>query len=138
MSDAESVSGSAPAVVRSSEAPWLTRDVYANAPGPAIRWKTLISAELTGSAGLTMGLVEFPPGRAQQRHRHPQPETYFVLDGAGTLEIDGQLYPVCAGTAVYVPPGAWHHLINTGDEPLHLVYNFAEDSFAEVDYTYDE
>lgn len=38
-------------------------------------------------------------------------EIYFVLEGEGQIELDGQLYPLTPGTAVYIRPGCRHRAI---------------------------
>ncbi len=51
------------------------------------------------------------PGQATDRHYHRQAEEiYYLLDGGGTMEIDGDVREVGLGDAVLIPPGAWHTL----------------------------
>jgi len=40
--------------------------------------------------------------------------------GQGKSVIDGVEYPVSSGTAIIVPAGSEHNIINTGTEPLKL------------------
>ncbi len=50
-------------------------------------------------------------GSSTQRHYHKQTEEfYFILEGDGTIEIDGEVRPVIAGDAILIPPGAWHQI----------------------------
>ena len=50
-------------------------------------------------------------GRSTQRHYHRDAEEiYFVLEGAGELEVDGTTRRVEAGDAALIPPGAWHEI----------------------------
>ncbi|MCB1226629.1 MAG: cupin domain-containing protein [Verrucomicrobiales bacterium] len=52
-----------------------------------------------------------PPGTATQRHYHQRSEEfYFILEGTGTMEIDGETRPVSPGDAILIPPGTWHQL----------------------------
>jgi mannose-6-phosphate isomerase-like protein (cupin superfamily) len=37
-------------------------------------------------------------------------EFYFLLEGEGTMEIDGEARSVMAGDAILIPPGAWHQI----------------------------
>jgi mannose-6-phosphate isomerase-like protein (cupin superfamily) len=49
------------------------------------------------------------PGQATMRHHHrDSEEIYFILDGGGTMELDGQECLIGPGDAVLIPPGAWH------------------------------
>ena len=59
-------------------------------------------------------------GSSTQRHYHKQSEEfYFVLEGDGTMEIDGEVRPVKAGDAILIPPGAWHQI--TANRPLRFL-----------------
>ena len=50
-----------------------------------------------------------PAGTATQRHCHRLTEEfYFILEGAGEMEIDGATHPVGPGDAILIPAGAWH------------------------------
>jgi len=61
-----------------------------------------------------------PAGHATTRHSHKlSEEIYFILEGAGTMEIDGQSRPVSPGDAILIPPGAWHQI--TATEPLRFL-----------------
>jgi mannose-6-phosphate isomerase-like protein (cupin superfamily) len=49
------------------------------------------------------------PGQATQRHHHKQTEEiYFILEGKGEMEVDGEARDVGPGDAILLPPGAWH------------------------------
>jgi quercetin dioxygenase-like cupin family protein len=50
--------------------------------------------------------VDLDGGR---RHYHKvAAELYYVLDGEGTIELDGQCYPIEAGSLVHIAPGVVH------------------------------
>jgi mannose-6-phosphate isomerase-like protein (cupin superfamily) len=52
-----------------------------------------------------------PSGGATERHYHKlSEEFYFVLEGAGRMEIDGKTREVGVGDAVLIPAGAWHQI----------------------------
>ena len=51
------------------------------------------------------------PGQATERHYHRESEEfYYVLEGSGEIEIDGERAGVGAGDAILIPPGAWHQI----------------------------
>ncbi|MEM7148017.1 MAG: cupin domain-containing protein [Verrucomicrobiota bacterium] len=55
-----------------------------------------------------------PAGTATDRHYHRLAEEfYFILDGTGTMEIDGDSREVGSGDAILIPPGAWHQITAT-------------------------
>jgi quercetin dioxygenase-like cupin family protein len=103
-----------------------------------VRWKDLIGRERDASQSLSLGVAEIPPGAALARHRHAAPEIYYVLSGAGNVEVDGTDYPVAAGAAVFIPGGAQHAFRNTGASTITFVYVFPVDAFADLVYTFDE
>ena len=50
-----------------------------------------------------------PAGVTTQRHYHRESEEfYFILSGAGKMEINGEARTVGEGDAIVIPPGAWH------------------------------
>ena len=66
-------------------------------------------------------------GGALPVHRHDKTEEIgYFLSGEGTVTLyeDGSAkdVPVREGYVVYVPPGSWHTIKNTGQEPLTLVF----------------
>ena len=64
--------------------------------------------------------AQVPAGSATQRHYHKAAEEfYFILEGAGVIEIDGETREVTRGDAILIPPGAWHTI--TAREPLRFL-----------------
>jgi mannose-6-phosphate isomerase-like protein (cupin superfamily) len=50
-------------------------------------------------------------GQATERHYHARTEEiYFLLEGEGDLEVDGERRRVAPGDAVLIPAGAWHQI----------------------------
>ena len=84
------------------------------------------SRELLGlptSSARNQSLAEatLAPGQETQRHYHAEAEEiYFVVEGEGDLEIDGERRRVAPGDAALIPPGAWHQ-IRAGDGPLRFL-----------------
>ena len=73
----------------------------------------------TGSQSLAEATLE--PGQTTERHHHRRSEEiYVVLEGKGTLEIDGEIRKVEPGDAALIPPGAWHE-IRTGKLALRFL-----------------
>ena len=51
------------------------------------------------------------PGQTTQRHYHGESEElYYLLEGSGELEVDGDRRRVEPGDAILIPPGAWHQI----------------------------
>ena len=61
-----------------------------------------------------------PSGTSTQRHHHRlSEEFYFILEGRGKMEIDGETREVVLGDAILIPPGAWHTI--TAHETLRFL-----------------
>jgi len=59
-------------------------------------------------------------GAATQRHYHRLAEEfYFILEGSGKMEIDGEMRDVKPGGAILIPAGAWHTI--TARETLRFL-----------------
>jgi mannose-6-phosphate isomerase-like protein (cupin superfamily) len=58
-------------------------------------------------------------------HSHEQEEVYVILEGTGEMCVGEERRTLTAGQAVFVPPGIFHQLTNSGDTPLRLLYCYA-------------
>ena len=58
-------------------------------------------------------------------HDHTQEEVYFIIEGSGEVCLGEERRAVTTGQAVYIPPGIFHQLTNTGDRPLRMIYCYA-------------
>jgi mannose-6-phosphate isomerase-like protein (cupin superfamily) len=70
-----------------------------------------------------LDLTVIPPGASVGTHAHgsDDEEIYVVIDGTGTVELDGQVTEVGAGDVIINPPGGTHGLVATGQVPLRMV-----------------
>lgn len=99
----------------------------------AVGFRTLIDTDHGPSSGVTQGIAEFAPGDTEGRHHHDLPETAFVLDGGGHLDLPGEAMAVRAGDMLFVPPGLVHGW-RAGDDGMRLLYTFPADRLADVAY----
>jgi len=75
-----------------------------------------------GDQRFVMGITTFPPGAAVGLHTHDTVEQVTVLQGAGMAELNGELRPVEPFDATQIPAGDAHRIINTGDEPMRILW----------------
>lgn len=67
--------------------------------------------------------AQFAPGQVAACHAHQDMcEVFFVEAGTGTIQIDGQDYPLQPGTCIAVEPEEFHEVRNTGETDLILTY----------------
>ena len=53
-----------------------------------------------------------PAGCSTLRHWHKNSEEfYFILEGAGEMEINGEKRGVGPGDGILIPAGAWHQIV---------------------------
>jgi mannose-6-phosphate isomerase-like protein (cupin superfamily) len=72
--------------------------------------------DLTNAPVKNQSLAEatVPVGKPTQRHYHRvSEEFYFILEGQGEMEIDGEVRAITVGDAILIPPGAWHQITAT-------------------------
>ncbi len=75
----------------------------------------------TDGPGLVRRLVTVPPGARFAGRAGAAGELWFVLDGAGRLELDGAAGPeLTAGRGLWIPPGAACDLAAAGTGELRL------------------
>jgi mannose-6-phosphate isomerase-like protein (cupin superfamily) len=76
--------------------------------------------ELHHTAEQSLAEATLGPGRATQRHYHARTEEiYFLLEGEGEMEVDGDRLRVGPGDAVLIPAGAWHQI--RAEAPLRFL-----------------
>ena len=85
-------------------------DVYTGKQ--AFTYRTGITAETTGSRGISMHLLNIPPGERARAHQHEDHESavYVISGRSGMWYGDNLEEHVCvnSGDFVYIPPGVPH------------------------------
>jgi quercetin dioxygenase-like cupin family protein len=83
---------------------------------PGVRdWKVIYPETGFPTKTLIMGIVEIDPGAHTPLHRHNCEEVYFVLQGRGYIESEGERYEFEAGDAIYNRENTAHHVFNHRD-----------------------
>jgi mannose-6-phosphate isomerase-like protein (cupin superfamily) len=71
-------------------------------------------------AGLSIILVDAPPGHGPDLHRHPYEEVFVVQEGTAIFTVDGSELEAGPGDVVVAPARAAHKFVNSGTERLRL------------------
>ena len=74
------------------------------------------------SAGLELGVYVLVAPEPDRQQPHEDDEVYVVLEGAGTLEVEGEGVELREGHAVFVPAQAEHRFV--GYEQLSVLVIF--------------
>ena len=101
----------------------------------SIRWKTLISGDVTATDTLVCGSAVMAAGETFALHSHPQPELYFGLEGAVDVLVDGITHRLKPGVALFIPGNAVHGVLRA-DQGVRWFYTFAADAFPEIAYSF--
>lgn len=80
--------------------------------------RCLIAASLDPEK-LSLHISEIAPGtRAHPAHVHKGTEAFYVLEGSGAIETEGETIPVESNQAVILDASCMHGLVNTGNVPM--------------------
>jgi mannose-6-phosphate isomerase-like protein (cupin superfamily) len=75
------------------------------------------------ATNFSLGYVTLEPDGGQVPwHSQEQEEIYFILEGTGEMCLGTERAELRAGQAVYIPPGVFHQLTNTGSKPMIMIY----------------
>jgi mannose-6-phosphate isomerase-like protein (cupin superfamily) len=74
------------------------------------------------SAGLELGVYVLVAPEPDRQQPHEDDEIYFVLEGTGVLQVEGEEVPVREGSAAFVEAGADHRF--TAYEHLSVLVIF--------------
>lgn len=85
-------------------------EAFTTADGSTIR--ELLGIPTAPVRSQSLAEATLAPGQSTQRHYHAESEEiYYVVEGSGEMELDGDRRMLAAGDAVLIPPGAWHEIV---------------------------
>jgi mannose-6-phosphate isomerase-like protein (cupin superfamily) len=61
-----------------------------------------------------------PPGEKLEGQIDPMEEIYIIVSGRGRMQEDDDIRPAGPGDVIHIPIGAFHELVNDGDEELAI------------------
>jgi mannose-6-phosphate isomerase-like protein (cupin superfamily) len=90
----------------SAQNPFITKD------GSTIR--SILDRTNAPVQNQSLAEARVPAGGRTVRHYHKvSEEFYFILEGAGEIELDGKRRTVGPGDAILIPTGTWHTIMAT-------------------------
>ncbi|WP_448956085.1 helix-turn-helix domain-containing protein [Labrys neptuniae] len=108
-----------------------TRAAYAvdGKPGSSVTYERL-SAAFPGNV-LRSTLIHEPPGFRSEPMSHEGEEIFFILEGALTLEIDGERMILETGDSAHFPSTRTHATWNHTDQPATILHTCTMDVFGD-------
>ena len=81
----------------------------------------LLSGKETGGA-FALILDEAPPGGGPPLHiHHNEDETFYILEGTLTVQLNEERLTLTPGTTAFLPRGVPHTFANLGTEPVKFL-----------------
>ena len=97
----------------------------------------LVSQALTGTPGIIIDHITFPPGFVHKMHRHPHANQYMVpLSGKLLVESVG-LAPteLGVGQIIVLQKNTWHEVKNLGSSDCMCIHIFSDvDTIGEIGF----
>ena len=94
--------------------------------GPTERYVQNLVGRASGSTPVSVSWIVTPVGDGSPEglHTHTFDQSYLLLEGDMTVELDGEVAMIGPGTLVRFPAGHAHRNQNTGTVPtVHLAIN---------------
>jgi uncharacterized cupin superfamily protein len=104
-------------IVRTAQTDWTTAWHARHPLNEASEWRMLRLGATVGMRRLPVNLIRVPPGKETfVPHAHGVEEEWvFVLEGAATLDLDGESHAIGPGDYIGFPiDGLVHQIRNTG------------------------
>jgi quercetin dioxygenase-like cupin family protein len=81
--------------------------------------------EETGSTDISLGIGWLKPGEVHILHHHPKAsEFYYIIEGSSEITVDDEVEQVRPGSAVYMPAGAKHKIVNNTDKTCVILFGY--------------
>ena len=102
------------------------KDVKGEYREPARTSWILVSEKTVGSKNLAVGINETYVGSMVPEHKHDnEEEVMYFFQGKGKFMTKDREIPIEPGVCIYNPPGEYHSIVNTGDEPLKFIWIYS-------------
>jgi mannose-6-phosphate isomerase-like protein (cupin superfamily) len=84
--------------------------------------RELMHPALHGNKGASLAEATVPPHARTLLHKHNRTEEiYHITQGAGRMQVGGEIFAVQAGDSICIPAAIPHCIENSGDEPMRFL-----------------
>lgn len=85
--------------------------------------RTLLSPTSVGATSAFMGTLSLAPGEIVTEHWHPYSEEFlYCVSGDVSITVNGEERRLGAESAIHIPIGVRHRIVNDGAEPAFFVF----------------
>ena len=102
-------------IIKPSQTPALER-------GGGVATIPLVTKANVPDASFASGITSFPSGTGAPMHCHNCSEQVTLLGGKGEVEIEGEVTQLSPHDTTYIPAGKPHRFLNTGQDPLLILW----------------
>lgn len=88
---------------------------------------TDLFARRLGSVGICGGYARFEPGASLPCHIHRCDESITIVAGTAICQVMGQRYQLSGYDTAFVPEGRAHRFLNLSNEPMAMIWVYAND-----------
>ena len=71
------------------------------------------------------GITTFRAGTSNSTHFHNAEESVIVIEGSGTLMVNGERHYVRQYDSAFITLCTHHRLVNTGKTPFEIAWSYA-------------
>ena len=96
------------------------KDVKPEVPVDGVRMH-VVAGPKEGAPNFIMRVFEIEPGSNTPFHQHAWEHEIFILDGPAGVKNDAGVTPLKPGTAIFIPGGEMHCIVNMGKETVRLI-----------------
>lgn len=94
----------------------------------------VLDVENSGLRNTEIAMCIFPPGEIANLHYHEKmEEIYFVLEGEGEIELNGEWHRIKAEDSIAIPVGIKHRMRNTSEDNILKFLSFNSPEWQQLD-----
>lgn len=91
--------------------------------------RMLISCDHVEGNECSLGVSLYKAGTISSPLLHEVEEVVYVSAGSGELRTNQGSVPFSARQAIFIPPGTWHWVANTGQEDVEMIFVFPSSQY---------
>ena len=94
-------------------------------PGGTGKFNILLDGDRAGTKYFSLLLNEMHAGIKGMEHSHTVEHAWYILSGHGRIYMEGKVYDIGPGMAIFAPAGVPHKIEVEEKEPLRYVVIYA-------------